>query len=171
MYVCVYFYVFCVRKTHLHENPSKNNTHHDRCDERYNFLLKITLKLTIGIICIIQNIKIVNTSTSTTSPNIDRDHNKTRILLLKSSRRKQSDTKSSLMWTSNVLSTIVGGSKSSASKTLSSVRYSSISLHGRSASGQIILPIDVEDTVTCFCRFAHTKRIDSLFISFTNLEK
>lgn len=56
------------------------------------------------------------------------------------------------MWTSNVLNTIVGGGKSSASKTLASVRYSSISLHGRGSSGQAILPLDVEDTVTCFCR-------------------
>lgn len=82
--------------------------------------------------------------------------NTTTQFSFESSRRKQSDSKSSLMWTSNVLSTIVGGSKSSASKTLSGVRYSSIAIHGRSASGQIILPLDVEETVTCFCRFAHT---------------
>lgn len=58
------------------------------------------------------------------------------------------------MWTSNVLNTIVGRTTAgAASKTLSSVRYSSIGLHERSTSGQIILPLDVEETVTCFCRF------------------
>lgn len=54
------------------------------------------------------------------------------------------------MW----LNTIVGRAGSgAASKALSTVRYSSIGLHQRSASGQIILPLDVEETVTCFCRF------------------
>lgn len=54
------------------------------------------------------------------------------------------------MW----LNTIVGRtSGAAATKALSSVRYSSIGLHERTASGQIILPLDVEETVTCFCRF------------------
>lgn len=55
-----------------------------------------------------------------------------------------------MMW----LNTIVGRtSGAAATKALSSVRYSSIGLHERTASGQIILPLDVEETVTCFCRF------------------
>lgn len=63
--------------------------------------------------------------------------------------------KSSMMWTSNVLNTIVGRSNNAAttSSKLSNVRYSTIGLHERAMSGRIILPLDVEDTVTCFCRF------------------
>lgn len=67
-----------------------------------------------------------------------------------SARQSKTTEKSSVMW----LNTIVGRAGSgAASKALSTVRYSSIGLHQRSASGQIILPLDVEETVTCFCRF------------------
>lgn len=54
------------------------------------------------------------------------------------------------MWLNTIVGRAGGGA---ASKALSTVRYSSIGLHERSASGQIILPLDVEETVTCFCRF------------------
>lgn len=67
-----------------------------------------------------------------------------------SARNSKNTEKSSVMW----LNTIVGrAGNGAASKALSSVRYSSIGLHERTASGQIILPLDVEETVTCFCRF------------------
>lgn len=76
------------------------------------------------------------------------------VLREKSARHGKSNEQPSVMWTSNMLSTIVGRSTAgAASKTISSIRYSSIGLHGRSTSGQIILPLDVEETVTCFCRF------------------
>lgn len=68
----------------------------------------------------------------------------------RSARNSKTSEKSSVMW----LNTIVGRTGTgAASKALSSVRYSSMGLHGRTASGQIILPLDVEETVTCFCRF------------------
>ena len=67
-----------------------------------------------------------------------------------SARNSKNSEKSSVMW----LNTIVGrAGNGAAAKALSSVRYSSIGLHERTASGQIILPLDVEETVTCFCRF------------------
>lgn len=76
------------------------------------------------------------------------------MCIFDSARHGKTNEKSSVMWTSNVLSTIVGRSSAgAASKTLTSVRYSSIGLHERSTSSQIILPLDVEETVTCFCRF------------------
>ena len=59
------------------------------------------------------------------------------------------------MWTSAILSNIIGVRSSTAPvvKTLSGVRYSSISqLNG---VPHIILPLDVEDTVTCFCRLQY----------------
>ncbi|XP_055314676.1 MOB kinase activator-like 2 isoform X2 [Sitodiplosis mosellana] len=72
-------------------------------------------------------------------------------------RNSKNTEKSSVMW----LNTIVGrAGNGAASKALSNVRYSSIGLHERTASGQIILPFDVEETVTCFCRKARRKEKD-----------
>ncbi|XP_031622697.1 MOB kinase activator-like 2 isoform X2 [Contarinia nasturtii] len=73
-------------------------------------------------------------------------------------RNSKNNEKSSVMW----LNTIVGraGNSAAASKALSSVRYSTIGLHERTTSGQIILPLDVEETVTCFCRKARRKEKD-----------
>lgn len=51
------------------------------------------------------------------------------------------------MWTSAYLNSLIGVRNNSKAR-LTSVRYSAIS----SQSSGIILPLDVEDTVTCFCR-------------------
>lgn len=67
-----------------------------------------------------------------------------------SARHSRTNEKSSVMWLNTIVGRAGGGA---ASKALSTVRYSTIGLHERSASGQIILPLDVEETVTCFCRF------------------
>lgn len=68
----------------------------------------------------------------------------------------------SIMWTSAYLNNLIGIRSTPKADLSSSVRYSSISNDGngsndgtQSMRGSIVLPLDVEDTVTCFCRYCY----------------
>lgn len=72
------------------------------------------------------------------------------------------------MWTSTFLSHLSKATSSTSKSNGPAVRYSAIpsDAHGRSsntAMPNVLLDLDVEETITCFCRFVELEHVDIRF--------